>query len=390
MLDTGSSFSWIQTTTCLSTPWLCNTSPKFNASLSSTLVYQPETIAVKYTEGFIDTQLVSDFVALGAAPNNNRTIAPVSDQGTQHPPTLFRGIGTFGLTSNVSGDHYLLAKETSVPGFLGASQRRFESGSETVRKLPAPVFALAFTDTWGTLTLGGPDPAFHSKPLAWVRTLPDEAGWVTELSSRIELMPKSNATDAAAPDYVTTELDRVWFDSGTTYIWGDESAIRSLNDWIGADPITGEVNCTTVGRLGKIVFTVGGGTNSDDGPVRLELSPAEYIISKATSRKCFSALNASGPGKSHWVFGLHVLRGFYTAYHYEFGLVGMAPYNITETNPAGKVVLPGSNDDLRKDLQRSLLQKPSRSWSSRRSFGSTTLHGLLLALLLSLLLFPPW
>jgi hypothetical protein len=43
----------------------------------------------------------------------------------------FRAKRTFGLTSDISGDTFLLAKETNVPGFLGASQGRFESDSGT-------------------------------------------------------------------------------------------------------------------------------------------------------------------------------------------------------------------------------------------------------------------
>lgn len=41
----------------------------------------------------------------------------------------FRGQRTFGLTTDISGDSFLLAKEVNVPGFLGASQERFESDS---------------------------------------------------------------------------------------------------------------------------------------------------------------------------------------------------------------------------------------------------------------------
>lgn len=41
----------------------------------------------------------------------------------------FRGKRTFGLTADISGDAFLLAKEINVPGFLGASQGRFESDS---------------------------------------------------------------------------------------------------------------------------------------------------------------------------------------------------------------------------------------------------------------------
>ncbi|KAG0361307.1 hypothetical protein BGX24_005365, partial [Mortierella sp. AD032] len=246
--------------------------------------------------------------------------------------TRFRGQRTFGLTTDISGDAFLLAKETEVPGFLGASQGRFESDSdysthifsEIVRELPIPVFSLAFTGTWGTLTLGGPDPIFHSQPITWINTLKGEAGWVTHLSSHIDIYPNGanpKTTPETETDFIRTNLDRVWFDSGTTYIWGDERAVRPLNDWMGADPVTGQVNCSTIPTLGKIVFSIGG---TEDRPLlRLELNPSEYIIGKPTSRRCFTALNISASTKNHWIFGLHVMRAFYTVYHYEHGLIGL-------------------------------------------------------------------
>ncbi|KAK3831454.1 MAG: aspartic peptidase domain-containing protein [Linnemannia gamsii] len=400
MLDTGSSLSWIQTTDCQGTPQLCNSSPKFDTALSSTLAHQPEMIAVRYTEGIIRTRLASDIVILGAAPsasvpiveltaaagagintNNNSsdtsavsnsttsgrpsstlttttamttaTVALSDQQRTPTSPTYineassipptgtnesqettsaadvlaklrqnasgstsieatrFRGQRTFGLTTDISGDAFLLAKETKVPGFLGASQGRFESDS-------------AFTGTWGTLTLGGPDPIFHSQPITWINTLKGEAGWVTHLSSHIDIYPNGanpKTTPETETDFVRTNLDRVWFDSGTTYIWGDERAVRPLNDWMGADPVTGQVNCSTIPSLGKIVFSIGG---TEDRPLlRLELNPSEYIIGKPTSRRCFTALNISASTKNHWIFGLHVMRAFYTVYHYEYGLIGL-------------------------------------------------------------------
>lgn len=196
--------------------------------------------------------------------------------------------------------------------------------SEIVKELPIPVFSLAFTESWGTLTLGGPDPMLHSKPITWINTLKGEAGWATHLSSRIDIYAKvtdPKSTPDSETDYVQTNLDRVWFDSGTTYIWGDERTVTPLNDWMGADPVTGQINCSTIPSLGTIVFSIGG--NEESPLLRLELSPAEYIIGKPTSHRCFTALNVAASSKNHWIFGLHVLRAFYTVYHYEYGLVGI-------------------------------------------------------------------
>ncbi|KAF9939716.1 hypothetical protein BGZ67_009069 [Mortierella alpina] len=344
MLDTGSSLSWIQSIACSESSLLCNLAPKFNTSYSSTLHYLPESITVKYTEGIIETQLVSDVVTLGASidmratssaaeskPVNSSAAVQSTSRDTPGPVPL-QGIRTFGLTKDVSGDSFLMSKEKSVPGFLGASQRRFETESdyathifsEVVRELPSPVFTLAFTDTWGTLTLGGTDPSFSSAPLTWIKTLPDEAAWVTRLSSRIEMTRGS--MDGRLLGHVETGLDRVWFDSGTTFIWGDEKAIGPLNALIGADSVTGQIDCSRVPLLGNIVFSIGG---SESNPImRLELSPNEYIVGKVNSRRCFSALNASSPNKNHWVFGLHLLRGYYTAYHYGYdGLIGIGNNN---------------------------------------------------------------
>jgi hypothetical protein len=147
---------------------------------------------------------------------------------------------------------------------------------------------------------------------------------VTHLSSQIDIYAKDSdpkTTPESDTGYVRTNLDRVWFDSGTTYIWGDERAIVPLNEWMGADPVTGQISCSKIPLLGTIVFSIGG--NEERPLLRLELSPAEYIIGKVTSRKCFSALNVAESNKNHWIFGLHVLRAFYTVYHYEYGLVGI-------------------------------------------------------------------
>ncbi|KAI9239928.1 MAG: aspartic peptidase domain-containing protein [Podila humilis] len=379
MLDTGSSLSWFQTDRCYTSPSLCNISPKFNAELSSSIIFQPETISVRYTEGTIATQLVSDVMVLGSGNSdnngtigmitgnnttlkaNNNTVQEESIAGPQPiwPAAVFRGMRTFGLTSDVSGDSFLLTKETHVTGFLGASKGRFESESDfsthafldTVRELPNPVFSLALTDKWGTLTLGGSDPAFYSKPLTWLPTMPGEAGWVTRLFPHIEVLAKDGLS-ASYPDvdYVQTDLDRVWFDSGTTYIWGDEAAILPLNKWMGADPVTGQVDCATVPSLGKIVFSIGGARADGEPVMRLELTSTEFIVGKPKSHKCFTALNASSNSKNHWIFGLQVLRGYYTVYHYDYSVVGISRYNITNTNPSGKVVIPGSHAALDQDV----------------------------------------
>lgn len=85
--------------------------------------------------------------------------------------------------------------------------------------------------------------------------------------------------------------------------------------------MTGQVDCSTIPFLGTIVFSIGG--NEESPLLRLELSPAEYIIGKPTSHRCFTALNVAASNKNHWIFGLHVMRAFYTVYHYEYGLVGI-------------------------------------------------------------------
>ncbi|KAF9291979.1 hypothetical protein BGZ68_001065 [Mortierella alpina] len=406
MLDTGSSLSWIQSIACSESSTLCNLAPKFNTSRSSTLHYKPESITVKYTEGLIKTQLVSDVVTLGASLNMGATSFAAENrafnssaraQGTSPStagPVPFQGIRTFGVTNDVSGDSYLMSKEKSVPGFLGASQRRFETESdyathifsEVVRELPSPVFTLAFTDTWGTLTLGGTDPSFSSAPLTWIKTLPDEAAWVTRLSSRIE-MTRGSMDDRPGSllDHVETDLDRVWFDSGTTFIWGDEKAIGPLNALIGADSVTGQIDCSRVPLLGNIVFSIGG---SETNPaMRLELSPNEYIVGKVDSRRCFSALNASSPNKNHWIFGLHLLRGYYTAYHYGFGLIGIAPYNITKSNPSGMAIVPGSHDKLERAVKESLQKMLSRA-SCLRSFSSVYLLSIISTTFLAIAWWP--
>ncbi|KAF9961257.1 hypothetical protein BGZ72_004398 [Mortierella alpina] len=403
MLDTGSSLSWIQSIACSE---LCNLAPKFNISRSSTIHYQPESVTVKYTEGVIETQLVSDFVTLGASVNmratsfaaENKVVnASAKVQSISHytpGPEPFRGIRTFGVTSDVSGDPFLMSKEKYVPGFLGASQRRFETESdyathifsEVVRALPSPVFTLAFTETWGTLTLGGTDPSFSTVPLTWIKTLPDEAAWATRLSSRIEMIRgKMDDTTGKLLNHVQTNLDRVWFDSGTTFIWGDEEAIRPLNALIGADSVTGQIDCSKVPLLGNIVFSIGGSENTP--AMRLELTPNEYIVGKANSRRCFSALNASSPNKNHWIFGLHLLRGYYTAYHYGFGLIGIAPYNITKSNPSGMTIVPGGHDKLERAIKESLQRMLSRAPRSK-PFASVCLLRVITAFFLVIALWP--
>ncbi|KAF9967917.1 hypothetical protein BGZ70_007676 [Mortierella alpina] len=406
MLDTGSSLSWIQSIACSESSLLCNLAPKFNTSRSSTLHYQPESVTVRYTEGTITTQLVSDVVTLGAILNMRATSLPADttpinssarvQTNIHRTPSSapFQGIRTFGVTNDVSGDSFLMSKEKSVPGFLGASQRRFETESdyathifsEVVRELPSPVFTLAFTDTWGTLTLGGTDPCFSSVPLTWIKTLPDEAAWVTRLSSRIEITSgKTDDQPTKLLNYVETDLDRVWFDSGTTFIWGDEKAIAPLNALMGADSVTGQIDCSKVPSLGKIVFSIGG---SESNPaMRLELSPNEYIVGKVDSRRCFSALNVSSPNKNHWIFGLHLLRGYYTAYHYGFGLIGIAPYNITKSNPSGMAIVPGSHDKLERAVKESLQRMLSNAPCSE-SFPSVYLLPVIATFFLLIALWP--
>ncbi|KAF9164199.1 hypothetical protein DFQ27_001824 [Actinomortierella ambigua] len=123
MLDTGSSLSWLQTSSCDIQPRRCNLSPKFNATQSSTLQGLPETITVQYTEGTIVTQMVSDHVVLGSLPPED------AKARTQWPSALLGSMRFFGVTSDIAGDEFLLTKEVYVSGFLGASRMRFESES---------------------------------------------------------------------------------------------------------------------------------------------------------------------------------------------------------------------------------------------------------------------
>ncbi|KAF9579291.1 hypothetical protein BGW38_004508, partial [Lunasporangiospora selenospora] len=163
MLDTGSSLSWIQSTDCDQHPTFCNRAPKFNTSQSSTLIHRPESVLVKYTEGIIRAQVVADVLTLGtglaidaAGPlpdwvakdqepskeedqrTGNKTTRR-SDQGSDRSPEeedttksnqvdrddetggeastdagweFGRGVRHFGLTNDISGDAYLLTKET--------------------------------------------------------------------------------------------------------------------------------------------------------------------------------------------------------------------------------------------------------------------------------------
>jgi hypothetical protein len=68
MLDTGSSLSWFQT------------------QMLHVQSYQPETISVRYTEGIITTQLVSDMMVLGSnieIPINNSNSGNADNSGTR-------------------------------------------------------------------------------------------------------------------------------------------------------------------------------------------------------------------------------------------------------------------------------------------------------------------
>lgn len=56
-----------------------------------------------------------------------------------------RSIRSFGLTNDVSGDMFLLTKEVDVPGFLGASQNRFESDSGSYNRFRSSYFGIILT-----------------------------------------------------------------------------------------------------------------------------------------------------------------------------------------------------------------------------------------------------
>ncbi|KAF9968270.1 hypothetical protein BGZ73_000176 [Actinomortierella ambigua] len=404
MLDTGSSLSWLQTASCNVQPTRCNLSPKFDATQSSTLQDLPETITVQYTEGTIVTQMVSDRIILGSLPPKE------AKAKAQWPPALMGSKRFFGVTNDIAGDEFLLTKEVYVSGFLGASRMRFESESDytnhifadVVNSLAEPVFSLTFTDTWGTLTLGGSDPGMFSNPLSWdseatededdraddeddsVRaTVPTDSVDSSDIRSTNNTMgrspgdntPSTNISTNSTIHNSSTEedgkhctqspaithsvLDKVWFDSGTTYIWGDAASINVINQWIGADPVTGRIDCSTILDLGTIVFTVGEpvkrSADPHHGMLRIELTPSEYIVGAPTATTCYSALNANGPKKDHWIFGLHFLKGFHTVYHYRHGLIGLAPRNITSHNPSGIAAIPGSHMKLIQSINSSRL-----------------------------------
>jgi hypothetical protein len=89
---------------------------------------QKATITPKYTIGAFSTP--------SAGTNASKEKALIIDELAKLPQnaqgsstfeaTRFRGKRIFGLTTDVSGDSFLLTKEINVPGFLGASQGQFE------------------------------------------------------------------------------------------------------------------------------------------------------------------------------------------------------------------------------------------------------------------------
>lgn len=106
-----------------------------NGRASTTPTTTTTTTALVKSDGQKSTSAASSATPAGTNGSRQTEEAAKARQyelGSFYFSGRFRGQRTFGLTTDISGDSFLPAKEVNVPGFLGASQGRFESDSGTL------------------------------------------------------------------------------------------------------------------------------------------------------------------------------------------------------------------------------------------------------------------
>lgn len=299
VFDTGSSNLWVPSTKCSILQVACKLHARYDSSKSSSYVANGTNFAIQYGSGACSGFLSQDTLQIGDMTVKGQTFAEI----TKEPGVAFiagKFDGILGLAfDSISVDHvtpvwYNLVSQSQVA---------------------SPVFSFwlskdASAAQGGEITFGGIDEERYEGAITYI-PLNSETYWAFIMDDL-----KINGESAG----VCSSCQAV-ADTGTSLIAGPKTAIKTINDKIGA--VTGPtgqatVDCSKISSLPDVDFVLNGKS--------FKLSAQQYVlqVSSLGKTECLSGFMGLDLPKPIWILGDVFIGSYYTVFDYGNKQVGFA------------------------------------------------------------------
>ncbi|XP_038675281.1 pepsin A-like [Scyliorhinus canicula] len=294
VFDTGSSNLWVPSVYCSQAS--CTKHRRFDPSRSSTYHSNNQAVSIQYGTGAMVGILGYDTVSI-----SNMMIR---DQ-------------EFGLATSEPGGFY---SYMTFDGILGLAYPSLASGRATTvfhnmvaqNLLDQPLFSVYLTRGYGEsgseILFGGIDSSHYTGQIRWV-PVTREVYWQVNID-RITINGQIVACDGGCPAIV---------DTGTSFLTGTNSAIDTIQEYIGASGSqnsAASIDCSKLGSMPDVVFTI----NGMDFP----LSPQVYTLQESFYGRniCYSGFAGGAAGL--WILGDVFIGGYYTIFDHGNNRLGFA------------------------------------------------------------------
>jgi cathepsin D len=293
IFDTGSSDFWVPGSSCTSRA--CTSHNQYDSSASSTYVANGESFEIEYGDGSSVVGILSeDTVTFGGLAVTGQIFAETTrEPGTDFVDEEFDGILGMGY-KKISSDRVTpvfnnmysqgLVDENLFSFYLDRS----EEGSG------------------GELILGGVDDSYYTGDFTYA-DVTTKGYWQIQMDS-FDITSEGIS-------YCTSGC-QVIADTGTSLIVGPTSHINDINQLIGADEETLEMDCSTDG-LPTITITISG--------TAFDITPDQYVVSQGDNT-CISGFEPDQLESLGitWILGDVFLGAYYTVFDFDNNRVGFA------------------------------------------------------------------
>nr|XP_020641745.1 cathepsin D-like [Pogona vitticeps] len=303
VFDTGSADFWVPSAYCYSDA--CESHKKFKSFLSQSYAHGGKQFSLHYGTGSLR----------GIAAKDTVQISNITIEGQDFGESIFEPGRTFA-EAHFDGVLGLAYPSLSVTNTLPVFDNIINQGL-----VENPMFSFFLNrgndfENGGELILGGIDHSLYKGSIHWVNVTKQHY-WQIHMDN-VKIQGQIVACDSGCEAIV---------DSGTSLIVGPNLEIKSLQENIGATPISsGEffVDCKRLSSLPSITLTIGG--------KEFTLSAEQYII-KETSGKddlCISGfqslknLDFGSGNTSLWILGDVFMSAFYSVFDRGHNRVGFA------------------------------------------------------------------
>jgi len=293
VFDTGSSDFWVPGSSCTSNA--CTSHNQYDSSASSTYVANGRSFEIEYGDGSSVVGILSeDTVAFGGLAVTSQTFAETTrEPGSDFTDEDFDGILGMGYQAISSDNVNPVFNNMYEQGLVDENLFSFyldrsESGSG------------------GELILGGTDSSYYTGDFTYADVTTQGYWQITMDSFDIESEGISYCTSSC----------QVIADTGTSLIVGPTSHINAINQLIGANEETLEMDCSTSG-LPTITITISG--------TEFPITPDDYVVSQGDNT-CISGFepdNLESLGIT-WILGDVFLGAYYTVFDFGNNRVGFA------------------------------------------------------------------